>query len=352
MSDIVVEHARGSYRVVLAESFRGIHEALDEALGEKARRLIVVTDEVVGPLWADALESEFAGIQVARVVLPAGEVHKTLETWQDLIGRMLEQGVDRKTPVVALGGGVVGDMAGFAAACTMRGLPYVQVPTTLLAMVDSSVGGKTAVNHARGKNLVGAFHAPQLVWASIATLSTLPVEELTTGLGEVVKSAALGDPELLTQLYEEPLDLREVVARCVRVKAAIVAQDEEERGVRAILNAGHTVGHALETALGHGVLRHGHAVAIGLVLEAAFAVREGICTDPSLPRRLADVAAHLGLPVTLPDVSDEALAEAVRLDKKGRLDTLAVPLPVRDGVYTVVSVPWRQVPDLWKSAPS
>ena len=349
MIEVAVDTPSGRYQVVVAPDHVGLSHALQGAFGGPVPRAVLVTDANVGPRWAEAVKHALPGMALTEVQLPAGEAHKTLDTWSWLVTRLLEAGVDRHTPVLALGGGVVGDVAGFAAACTMRGVPFVQLPTTLLAMVDASVGGKTGVNHPHGKNLVGAFHQPRLVWAALSTLSTLPEQEHTSGLGEVLKTALVGAPELLDTLGGPGLDLAGTVARCVGVKARIVAEDEREAGVRVVLNAGHTVGHALETALGHGGIPHGHAVAIGLVEEARFAVAQGVCEESGLPDRIADVAARLGLPVTLPDVDDDALLAAVRFDKKGAADTLQVPLPVRRGVYTRVPVPWTQVAGLWKS---
>ncbi len=324
-------------------------DGLGRALGDLGLRdCVLVTDEAVGQLWAEAVCEALGGAPEV-IPVPAGEAAKTPEVWLQLVERLLAVPVHRRTAVLALGGGAVGDLAGFAAACTLRGLPLVQLPTTLLAMVDSSVGGKTAVNATRGKNLIGAFHQPSLVWAALPTLETLPDEEWTSGLGEVLKTALVGDAALFEQLSRD-VDPGEVVARCVAVKARIVAEDEREGGVRALLNAGHTVGHALETALGHGRLRHGHAVAIGLVAEAAYAVAAGVCEQPELPARIASRARALGLPVEMPEgVDDGALIEAVRLDKKGSTDRLRLPLPVRAGVYTFVPMAWDDVPDLWKT---
>jgi shikimate kinase/3-dehydroquinate synthase len=340
-----------SYRVILDP---GGLDGLGEAVA--ARRAIVVTDSTVAPLWADAAEASLrgAGAEVARIVFPAGEIHKDLATWQRVVDELLELRADRGTPVIALGGGVVGDLAGFAAATVMRGLPLVQVPTTLLAMVDSSVGGKTAVNHRRGKNLVGAFHQPSLVFAPMGTLSTLPDRERRSGLGEVVKTALLGDAELLDRLEADADRLRDgdpgalapVVARCVAIKAGIVAQDERENGLRAVLNLGHTVGHGLEAALGYEGLLHGEAVALGLVAEARWAVRSGHCADPALPDRLLRLLARLGLPSAPPAFPAGAALEAMRLDKKAAGGNLSMPVPVRAGVAAVVRVQASALPEL------
>ena len=339
MTEITVELGARAYPVVVAEGFDGFATALDR-LG-LARRAIVITDDNVGPLWADRL-----GLGPI-VTLPSGEAHKSVATWASAVDAVLDEGIDRKTPIVALGGGVVGDLAGFVAASVLRGVPFVQVPTTLLAMVDSSVGGKVGVNHPRGKNLVGAFHQPRLVWAPLCTLATLPAEERVAGLGEVVKAALIADEDLLARLERDAEALAAgdvgalapVVARCIAIKAAIVAQDEREGGVRAFLNAGHTVGHALEHATGYGTLRHGEAVALGLVAETRFAVRRGLCGDPGLPDRLVALLARLGLPTIPPDVAPERLLAAMQLDKKTAGDTLVVPVPARAGRMVLFDLP-------------
>jgi shikimate kinase/3-dehydroquinate synthase len=246
-------------------------------------RRLLITDEHVAARWGEAAAGWFrAG---SPLVLRAGEEHKTVAAWAAAVDAILQQRPTRDTTVLALGGGVVGDLAGFAAATALRGLPVVQLPTTLLAMVDSSLGGKTAVDHPLGKNLVGAFHPPVAVGAWPGFLATLPPRELASGYAEVVKTALVGDPGLLALAGELPLE--DVVRRCLAVKSALVARDPWDRGVRAWLNAGHTVGHAVERVAGYGAWTHGEAVSVGLVAEARWAVRAGVCLDPTLPDRLA-----------------------------------------------------------------
>lgn len=325
------------------------------------RKVVIVTDDRVGPLWGDAAEASLAraGFDAVRVTLPNGEAAKHVGTWTTAVDGILAAGADRRTPIVALGGGVVGDLAGFAAASTLRGLPYVQVPTTVLAMVDSSVGGKTGFNHARGKNLVGAFHQPRLVYAALQTLTTLEARERRAGLGEVVKTALIGDPSLLERLEAAPVAAAEgepgalvpVVSRCVQLKAEVVAADERESGWRAVLNAGHTVGHALETVCGYGVLRHGEAVGLGLVAEAAWAVREGICTTKALPDRLSRLLEALGLPHVFPGADHDALVRCMGVDKKTLGDMLRLPVPVRPGQFVLVDLPAARLPDLLPESP-
>lgn len=341
-----------SYDVVIAPSLVGLRAAL--AAVSSSPRVAVVTDDAVGPLWLDALRAELADRTLLVIDFPHGEVNKHERTWWSVVDALLSGGVDRSTPVIALGGGVVGDMAGFAAASLLRGLPFVQIPTTLLAMVDSSVGGKTGFNHPRGKNLIGAFHQPALVWAAMDTLSTLPLREVRAGLAEVVKTAVIGDPDLLVRMEDEvallaqgvPAALASVVERCVQLKAEVVGEDEREEGRRAVLNLGHTVGHAVEAVGGYGVLLHGEAVGIGLVAEAAWAVREGICVEPDLPDRLRRLLSGLGLPTDVPATDRDALVAAMGVDKKRRGAKITVPVPVRSGEVTLVALPVERAAEL------
>ncbi len=332
MHELTVAHAIHPCRVVVTTGFDGLAGALDAALPQASARAILVTDAHVAPHHARAV-AEALGRDVATLVVPAGEAHKTVESWTTLVSQLLERGVDRSTPVVALGGGVVTDLAGFAAATVLRGVPLVNVPTSLLGMVDASIGGKTGVNHPRGKNLVGAFHPARLVWMATDSLRTLPDVERRAGLGEVVKTAAVGDPDLLHAASRA--SIQELVLRCVAVKGRIVEADEHESGARMLLNAGHTIGHAIETALGHGSMPHGFAVGLGLVAEARFAVREGICEDEELPDRLEATLATLGLPTTRPAMKFDVFEAALRTDKKRAGALLRVPLPERPGVYRV-----------------
>jgi shikimate kinase / 3-dehydroquinate synthase len=335
-----------SYPVEIRPDLTGLGAAVRRTTG--AARAVLVTEERVSPHWAAACIDALApAVAVGEpVVLPAGEAHKSLETWSRCVDALLRRGVDRRTPVVALGGGVLGDVAGFAAATTLRGLPLVQVPTTLLAMVDSSVGGKTAVDHPLGKNLVGAFHQPALVWAALETLSTLPDRDRRAGLGEVVKTALLGDAALFAHLEAhagpvgrgEPEALAPVLARCAALKAEVVARDEREAGWRAILNLGHTLGHALEAALGFGALHHGEAVGIGLVAEARFGVARG-WTAPGVPDRVAALLEALGLPTRWPAVDGGDVARAIGVDKKRDGAMLRLPLPADVGRVKLRSVP-------------
>ncbi|MCB9792614.1 MAG: 3-dehydroquinate synthase [Alphaproteobacteria bacterium] len=307
----------------------------------------LVSNTRVGPLYAEAAADSLraAGFAPRVYTLVDGEAYKTLGAWQALIEAMLADGVERGTAVFALGGGVTGDIAGFAAASTLRGLPFVQVPTSLLAMVDSSVGGKTGVNSAAGKNLVGAFHQPRLVWVALHTLDTLDDAELRCGLGEVIKHALLEDPGLFAWLEQEGGRLlrrdREAllhaVRRCCEIKAAVVAEDEHERGRRAVLNLGHTVGHALEHALGYGALRHGEAVGLGMLAEAWLAVSLGLA-EPALPARIEALLRALGLPWRLPNLTEAAWIAGLRMDKKRTRGRLRAVIPTAVGAVEMVVV--------------
>ncbi len=339
------------YDVVIAGTLEGLGAAVWAVGG---RRALLVTDDVVDPLWGHAARDSLgsAGIEVVTIVIPSGEANKNLETWWSIVDAALRQGVDRGTFLVALGGGVVGDLTGFAAASVLRGVPFVQVPTTLLSMVDSSVGGKTGFDHPLGKNLVGAFWQPSLVWAAIETLATLPGTELRSGLGEVVKTALLADPALFERLESEgsacvtePASLADVVRRCVVAKAAVVAADERESGARACLNAGHTVGHAIEQVAGFGVVAHGEAVGMGLVAELTWASREGWVAS-ELVQRVRAVLERLGLRSSAPDLDAGALVTAMRLDKKGRGDTMVLPVVTSPGVWRLVPLPMSRLSEL------
>lgn len=290
----------------------------------RGRHALVVTNEVVAPLYLPRVLPVLAGLRHASLVLPDGEAHKTLASAGRIFDALAALGATRDACIVALGGGVVGDLAGFAAACWMRGIDFVQMPTTLLAMVDSSVGGKTGVNLPAGKNLVGAFHQPRAVIADTETLASLPAREYRAGLAEVVKYGAIGDAAFLAWLEanaaslaaRDPATLVAAIVASCRHKAAIVARDEQERGERALLNFGHTFGHALETAGGYGTLLHGEAVAIGMLLAARLSAALGRA-PPADAARLGALLSALGLPCTLPPgVDPQRLVALMRLDKK------------------------------------
>ncbi|MBL8465547.1 MAG: 3-dehydroquinate synthase [Thauera sp.] len=291
----------------------------------KTKRVAIVTNVVVGPLYLERLRSglEQAGVRTAAVVLPDGEAHKDWETLNRIFDMLLAERCERSTTLVALGGGVVGDMGGFAASCYQRGMPFIQVPTTLLSQVDSSVGGKTAINHPLGKNMIGAFYQPRLVLADIDTLDTLPDRELSAGLAEVIKYGLIRDPEFLAWL-EANLDrllardtdaLAWAIERSCRNKAEVVAADETEQGERALLNLGHTFGHAIETGLGYGAWLHGEAVAAGTMMAAELSRRLG-WIDAAAVARIEALFERARLPVWGPRLGVERYVELMSHDKK------------------------------------
>ena len=289
---------------------------------------LIVTNTTVAPLYAESLAAQLRQRhrRVLQLALPDGEEHKTAAVLELVYDTLLGAGCDRKTVLYALGGGVVGDMTGFAAACYMRGVPFVQVPTTLLAQVDSSVGGKTAINHPLGKNMIGAFYQPARVLCDLDLLATLPAREFSAGLAEVIKYGPIADVDFLAWI-EANLDalmerdkvaLAHAVKRSCEIKAWVVGQDEREGGLRAILNFGHTFGHAIETGLGYGAWLHGEAVGCGMVLAAELSARLGL-VDAALVPRLQALCRRAGLPVTAPPLSalpmDRWMA-LMRVDKK------------------------------------
>ncbi|MGL6108865.1 MAG: 3-dehydroquinate synthase [Rubrivivax sp.] len=301
-----------------AESWRGL---------PGAARALIVTNATVAPLYADRLRRALAGsyAAVAMLELPDGESFKDLATLNLIFDRLLAEACDRHTVLFALGGGVVGDITGLAAALYMRGVPFVQVPTTLLAQVDSSVGGKTAINHPAGKNMIGAFYQPRRVVCDLDTLQTLPQRELRAGLAEVIKYGPIVDADFLAWIEQhldallarDPDALAHAVRRCCEIKAWVVGQDERESGLRAILNFGHTFGHAIEAGLGYGQWLHGEAVACGMVMASELSARLGLVTH-GFGERMRRLVERAGLPVRAPDLGAERYLELMRVDKKAR----------------------------------
>ena len=314
----------------------------------------VITDANVDRPHAETVVAGFvqSGVRVERIVLEAGEGTKSVAQAERLWQRLLDAGADRKTAVVAVGGGVIGDLAGFVAATFARGLDFVQIPTTLLAQVDSSVGGKVAVNLPRAKNMVGAFWQPRGVLIDTQVLETLPLREFRAGLAEVVKYGVILDADFFVYLEEhlseilnrDPLVLRHVIARCCRLKADVVAADErEETGLRAVLNYGHTFGHAIEALTGYDRYLHGEAVAIGMLCAAQLAERLGRI-DSSVTRRQRELLAAIGLPTDAPDLDDADVLAALQRDKKVAHGRLRFVLPSRLGhVELVGDIPAESV---------
>jgi len=289
-------------------------------------RATIITDSMVAPYYLDSLAAGLAtiGIETTNIVIPAGEEHKDWQTLSTVYDALLAAHCERKTTLAALGGGVVGDLAGFAAATYLRGVPFIQIPTTLLAQVDSSVGGKTAINHPRGKNMIGAFYQPQAVIADTDTLDTLPAREIAAGLAEVIKYGLIRDRGFFEWLEQnidalnarEPDALAHAIKRSCENKAAVVVADErEESGKRALLNFGHTFGHAIEAGLGYGRWLHGEAVAAGMVVAARVSRELGLLNTADVERIVA-LLKRAALPVTAPDLGTERYLQLMGIDKK------------------------------------
>jgi 3-dehydroquinate synthase len=304
---------------------------------------IFVTDENVAKFHLDKLRSVVRdhGCELKSIIIPAGEDHKNLETVNGLWKSFLENGLDRKSTVIALGGGVIGDMTGFAASTYMRGIDWIAIPTTLLSMVDASLGGKTGFDLPEGKNLIGSFYPPKLVLADPSFLFSLPERELRSGMAEVVKHGIISDPELF-DLCSRGLDwvkdnLEEIVKRAIAVKIKVIEDDPYEKGIRATLNLGHTVGHAVEL-VSNFELRHGEAIAIGMISEAKYAEKTGVAKK-GLSGEIANVLTKLGLPTSIPEELPRAeILRTMRVDKKKNATSIRFALPVEIGKVELVDV--------------
>ncbi len=345
MTTLTVELGQRRYPILIEPGLIDRADAFpSEAVGQVA---MIVSDSNVAPLYLGRLKAALGDRQVVTHVIEAGETNKTLASFTALLDAMLASGARRDATLLALGGGVVGDLGGFAAACFMRGVRYVQVPTTLLAQVDSSVGGKTGVNHPRGKNLIGAFHQPTRVVIDIDTLNTLPPRELRAGLAEVVKTALLADADFFAELEQDAdrllaLDaaaLTRTIARCCEIKAGVVARDEREAGERMLLNLGHTFGHAIEQVTGFSRWLHGEAVAMGLSMAADLSARRGLLGTQDA-ERVAALLGRLELPAGPGPLTPRTLVDAMAQDKKfaaGLRRFILLPEIGRARVYTDVT---------------
>lgn len=335
-----------SYPIAIGRSLISDAGRIAQHVG--GQRVAIVTNTVVGPLYLDKLTRTLtaAGKQVIPIVLPDGEEEKNWGNLMRIFDVLLAEKCDRKTTLIALGGGVVGDMAGFAAATYMRGVPFIQVPTTLLAQVDSSVGGKTGINHPLGKNMIGAFYQPQAVIADTATLETLPPRELSAGLAEVIKHGAIIDAEFFDWIEanigklvaRDPQALAYAIQRSCEIKADVVRQDEREGGLRAILNFGHTFGHAIEAGLGYGKWLHGEAVGCGMVMAADLSHRLGFI-DAHAKARIGALVKAAGLPTVAPDLGAGRWLELMQVDKKNEGGEIKFILVKPLGTSIVMTVP-------------
>jgi len=321
MRTLTVELGARSYPIHIGPGLLSDEKLLQGAVD--AEQLLIVTNTTVAPLYLASVESAFSGRKLRSLVLPDGEEHKNIASFVRIIDELIAAGFHRDACIVALGGGVIGDLAGFAAAAFQRGIDFLQIPTTLLAQVDSSVGGKTAVNHPRAKNMIGAFHQPVAVIADTRTLATLPPRELAAGLAEVIKHGLIEDYAFFAWL-EQGIDdllaqdgeaLTRAITRCCEIKAGIVAVDEREQGRRALLNFGHTFGHAIEALGGYGMWLHGEAIAIGMRMAADTSARLGLL-DKRDSERVVDLLGRAGLPTTAQGLAVDEILDRMQLDKK------------------------------------
>jgi 3-dehydroquinate synthase len=326
MQTVNVNLGDRSYPIFIGKNLFDDSELLRPYLGNG--KVIIISNDIVAPLYLGRVQPLFGSQLAGEIVLPDGEAHKDLDAISHIYDRLMQGKFDRNTTLVALGGGVVGDITGFAAATYQRGINFVQLPTTLLAQVDSSVGGKTGVNHALGKNMIGAFYQPRCVLADTTVLKTLPKREIRAGLAEVLKYGLMNDAgffdwlaehsELVLELDAESIS--KVIKVCCEAKADIVAQDEKETGVRALLNLGHTFGHAIETASGYGTWLHGETVAMGMVMAADLSVRSGMMEAASASRIRQVLEQNYGMPVVPPaDITVEQYLDLMSSDKKAEL---------------------------------
>ncbi len=332
MQTLELELGERSYPIYIGSGLLGEKGLLEQHIA--GTHVAIVTNETVAPLYLKQLEESLPAFQCISIVLPDGEQYKNLDTLNKIFDKLLESRSDRQVTLIALGGGVIGDMTGFAAASYQRGVPFMQIPTTLLSQVDSSVGGKTGVNHALGKNMIGAFYQPKCVLIDTDTLKTLADEELSAGLAEVIKVGLIRDIAFLDWLEQnmEKLLARDdaalayAIERSCRNKAEVVAEDEREAGQRALLNLGHTFGHAIETGSGYGVWLHGEAIAAGLAMAADFSQRMGWLDEGDV-KRVTQILEHARLPVCGPDsLSVQRYLELMAVDKKVQAGKLRLVL--------------------------
>ncbi|HHZ12488.1 MAG: 3-dehydroquinate synthase [Caldicoprobacterales bacterium] len=347
-----------SYSIHIDQSWEGLNKAIKPFIGHKA---MVVTDENVDELFSRDIDFilKSIGSQVTLAVVKPGEDSKSLKTAESLYTQALKNGLDRSSAIIALGGGVVGDLAGFIAATYMRGINYVQIPTTLLAQVDSSVGGKVAVNHPLAKNIIGSFYQPKSVYINIDTLKSLPDRQFSTGMAELIKYGFIWDSEFLIWLQKNIDRIMErqeealayAIGCCCRTKAHIVSQDEREKGLRTILNFGHTIGHGLESLTNYKLYTHGEAVALGMVYESSIAYQMGL-VDRSMLDLLIWFLEKANLPTEIHGVDTESLMRAMAHDKKNKDDSIVFVLPVGTGKVDVFNnLDIKLVHEVFKESP-
>ncbi|MEH6453541.1 MAG: 3-dehydroquinate synthase [Psychromonas sp.] len=349
MDKLIVDLGERSYPISIGENLLAQTELFSSVI--KGKKVMIVTNDVVAPLYLDRCKETLINFELDEVILPDGEKHKNIKTFEIILTQLLANKHARDTSIVALGGGVIGDMAGFAAACYQRGVPFIQVPTTVLSQVDSSVGGKTAVNHELGKNMIGAFYQPQAVIIDINCLKTLPAREFAAGMAEVIKYGIIYDQDFFTWIADNsesikalnPETITYMIKRCCEIKAEIVSLDEKEHGVRALLNLGHTFGHAIEAEQGYGNWLHGEAVAVGMVLAAETSFILGLVEHDEV-EQIIELISEFDLPLVAPeDMHYEQFAVHMQLDKKVLDGKLRLILPTSIGSSEIVEGVSEQV---------
>ena len=343
MLELNVNLGERSYPIYIASGVLNDKDRLNAYIGDS--RPVIITNETIAPLYLDNFKSQLAELSPLTYILPDGEKFKTLSSFEEVNAFLLQNNCGRDTCLIALGGGVIGDLTGFVAACYQRGVPFVQVPTTVLSQVDSSVGGKTAVNHPLGKNMIGAFYQPEAVFIDTLSLSTLDAREFSAGMAEVIKYGLIYDTELfdyiennIAQLKSlDETSMQHIIYRCCQIKAEIVAQDEKEAGLRALLNLGHTFGHAIEAQMGYGVWLHGEAVSAGMVMACELAKVRGDLSDSEV-NRVINLLKAFDLPVKPPqEMTCEDFVFHMSKDKKNLKGTIRFILPTEFGQCAIVS---------------
>lgn len=339
MQKVEVQLGERSYTISISDNFQGLTTVL-----ANCRQVVIISNPTVAPLYLQSVEQLFTSSSIQHFLLPDGEAYKTLSSFEQVMGFLLEKGMSRDVLLVALGGGVIGDLTGFVAACYQRGVAFLQIPTTLLSQVDSSVGGKTAVNHPLGKNMIGAFKQPAQVLINTSVLSTLPEREFAAGMAEVIKYALIADADFFNWLEQNQAlikrqhaeTLAEMVRYCCQMKADIVSRDETEQGERALLNLGHTFGHAIEAYLGYGEWLHGEAVAVGMVMAAEVALNRNDL-QPAELARIKNLLLAFSLPVKPPSgMHIRDFMPYMKTDKKVKNGTMRFVLPTAFGNTAVV----------------
>ena len=344
MENLVAPIKNKSYEIYIGSGLLSTNKIFDDNV--YSDQVLIVTNNIVAPLYLDTVKASLKNKDIASIILKDGENQKNLDSFSKIIDKLIKNKFNRESYIIALGGGVIGDIAGFAAASYQRGINYIQVPTTLLAQVDSSIGGKTAVNHIKAKNMIGAFYQPKCVISDTDTLNTLPKREFLSGLAEVIKHSLIMDPEFFDWLesnYEKVVNydkksLKFLIKKNCELKSSIVAEDEKEKGIRALLNLGHTFGHALETMTGYNKLLHGEAVAIGISIVSQISYELGLLGSDNLDR-IIKIFNNVGLPTKIDKIDPEELIDCIYLDKKIDLSGLRLILLNKIGKASIIQAP-------------